>query len=105
METKTKYIKFEQNAVIILDDIDSRSIPLKDLKICELCTLTWKRPVYHYSPSAPAKPDGAGSKNTGYSGHTVPSGLNREESETEKDAETGGGFTIISMGKRRKQKR
>ena len=47
----------------------------------------------------PAKPDGAGSKNTGYSGHTVPSGLNREESETEKDAETGGGFTIISMGK------
>ena len=31
----------------------------------------------------PAKPDGAGSKNTGYSGHTVPSGLNREESETD----------------------
>ena len=38
----------------------------------------------------PAKPDGADSKNTGYSGHTVPSGLNREESEIEKDAETGG---------------
>ena len=56
METKPKYVKFEQNAVIILDDIDSRSIPVKDLKICELCTLTWKRPVYHYSPSAPAKP-------------------------------------------------
>ena len=52
-----KYIKFEQDAIIILDTSDSRSIPLKDLKICELCTLTWKRPVYHYFPSAPAKPD------------------------------------------------
>ena len=48
---------------------------------------------------APAKPDGAGSKNTGYGGHTVPSGLNREESETDKESETGGRFTIISMGK------
>ena len=53
---ETKYIKFEQNAVIILDDINSRSIPVKDLKICELCTLTWKKPIYHYSPSTPAKP-------------------------------------------------
>jgi hypothetical protein len=42
------------------------------------------------SDSAPAKPDGAGSKNTGYGGHTVPSGLNREESETDKESETGG---------------
>ena len=47
----------------------------------------------------PAKPDGAGSKNTGYGGHTVPSGLNREESETDKESETGGGFTIIHMDK------
>ena len=56
MESKPKYIKFEQNAVIILDDIDSRSIPLKDLKFCGFCTLSDKRPVYHYSPSTPAKP-------------------------------------------------
>ena len=56
METKPKYVKFEQNAVIILDDIDSRSIPVKDLKFCGFCTLPDKRSVYHYSPSAPAKP-------------------------------------------------
>ncbi len=59
METKPKYVKFEQNAVIILDDIDSRSIPVKDLKFCGFCTLPDKRPVYHYSPSAPAKPEPA----------------------------------------------
>ena len=46
----------EQNAIIILDDSDSRSIPLKDLKFCGFCTLPDKRSVYHYSPSAPAKP-------------------------------------------------
>jgi hypothetical protein len=57
MKSKTKYIKFEQDAIIILVDSDDLNIPVKDLKICELCTLTWKRPVYHYSPSAPAKPD------------------------------------------------
>ena len=88
METKTKkrrYLKFEQNAVIILDDIDSRSIPVKDLKICELCTLTWKRPVYHYSPSAPAKPDLMLEVNL--------------QGKTLTSSETGGGFTIISMGK------
>ena len=56
METKTKYIKFEQDAVIILDDIDSRSIPVKGLKFCGFCTLPDKRSLYHYSPSAPAKP-------------------------------------------------
>ena len=66
METKTKYIKFEQDAVIILDDIDSRSIPVKGLKFCGFCTLPDKRSVYHYSPSAPAKPpvsDGRTSEN------------------------------------------
>ena len=91
METKTKkrrYLKFEQNAVIILDDIDSRSIPVKDLKICELCTLTWKRPVYHYSPSAPAKPA------TTISGRKPLKSL-----KSKKDSETGGGFTIIHMDK------
>ena len=90
MESKPKYVKFEQDAIIILVDSDDLNIPVKDLRVCELCTLTWKRPIYHYSPSTPAKPDGADSKNTGYGGHTVPSGLNREESEIEKDAETGG---------------
>ena len=59
METKPKYVKFEQDAVIILVDSDDLNIPVKDLKICELCTLTWKRPIYHYSPSAPAKPEPA----------------------------------------------
>ena len=59
METETKYIKFEQDAVIILDDIDSRSIPVKGLKFCGFCTLPDKRSVYHYSPSAPAKPEPA----------------------------------------------
>ena len=66
METKTKYIKFEQDAVIILDDIDSRSIPVKGLKFCGFCTLPDKRSVYHYSPSTPAKPpvsDGRPSEN------------------------------------------
>ena len=59
METKTKYIKFEQDAIIILDAIDDREIPVKDLKFCGFCTLPDKRPVYHYSPSAPAKPEPA----------------------------------------------
>ena len=90
METKTKYIKFEQDAVIILDDIDSRSIPVKDLKFCGFCTLPDKRSVYHYSPSAPAKPEPAKSdcvcrNKVGTLNHLV--------------SDTGGGFTIISMGK------
>ena len=51
-----KYVKFEQDAVIILVDSDDLNIPVKDLKICGLCTLSYKKPVYHYSPSTPAKP-------------------------------------------------
>lgn len=86
METKPKYVKFEQNAVIILDDIDSRSIPVKDLKICELCTLTWKRPVYHYSPSAPAKP-------------VSPYVVEIKGRVDKPHEDTGGGFTIISIGR------
>ena len=84
METKPKYVKFEQNAVIILDDIDSRSIPVKDLKFCGFCTLPDKRPVYHYSPSAPAKPkaDDLGTYK-----------------QSPDRLDTGGRFTIISMGK------
>ena len=90
METKTKYIKFEQDAVIILDAIDDREIPVKGLKFCGFCTLPDKRPVYHYSPSAPAKPEPAKSdcvcrNKVGTLNHLV--------------SDTGGGFTIISMGK------
>ena len=90
METKPKYIKLEQNAVIILDDSDSRSIPVKDLKFCGFCTLPDKRPVYHYSPSTPAKPEPAKfdcvcRNKVGTLVHSV--------------SDTGGGFTIISMGK------
>ena len=65
METKPKYIKFEQDAIIILVDSDYLNIPVKDLKICELCTLTWKRPVYHYSPSTPAKLESQSKPDTG----------------------------------------
>ena len=86
METKPKYVKFEQDAVIILDDIDSRSIPVKDLKFCGFCTLPDKRPVYHYSPSTPAKP---------VSPYVV-----EIKSRVDKPHEdTGGGFTIIHMDK------
>ena len=86
METKPKYVKFEQDAVIILDDIDSRSIPVKGLKFCGFCTLPDKRPVYHYSPSAPPKP---------VSPYVV-----EIKSRVDKPHEdTGGGFTIIHMDK------
>ena len=85
METKTKYIKFEQDAIIILDAIDDREIPVKDLKFCGFCTLPDKRPVYHYSPSAPAKPDLMLEVNL--------------QGKTLTASETGGRFTIISMGK------
>ena len=88
METKTKYIKFEQDAIIILDAIDDREIPVKDLKFCGFCTLPDKRPVYHYSPSAPAKPA------TTISGRKPLKSL-----KSKKDSETGGGFTIIHMDK------
>ena len=83
---ETKYIKFEQNAVIILVDSDDLNIPVKDLKICELCTLTWKRPVYHYSPSAPAKP-------------VSPVVVEIKGSVDKPHEDTGGGFTIIHMDK------
>ena len=86
METKTKYIKFEQDAVIILDDIDSRSIPVKGLKFCGFCTLPDKRSVYHYSPSAPAKP-------------VSPYVVEIKGRVDKPHEETGGGFTIIHMDK------
>ena len=83
---KKKYIKFEQDAIIILDAIDDREIPVKDLKFCGFCTLPDKRPVYHYSPSSPAKP---------VSTYVVE--INGRVDKPHE--ETGGGFTIISMGK------
>ncbi len=86
METKIKYIKFEQDAIILLGSSDGLDIPLKDLKICELCTLSYKKSVYHYFPSAPVRsvsPDVVGIK----------SWVDNPQEET------GGGFTIISMGK------
>ena len=86
METETKYIKFEQDAVIILDDIDSRSIPVKGLKFCGFCTLPDKRHVYHYSPSAPAKP-------------VSPVVVEIKGSVDKPHEDTGGGFTIIHMDK------
>ena len=103
METKPKYVKFEQNAVIILDDIDSRSIPLKDLKICELCTLTWKRPVYHYSPSAPAKPESPSKPDTDITSVNAKTPLfeasqesaspdGKSSTESTQQTETGGGL-------------
>ena len=110
METKTKYIKFEQNAVIILDDIDSRSIPVKGLKFCGFCTLPDKRSVYHYSPSTPAKPESQSKPDTG----TIPANAKtllieasqesaspdgKSSTASTQQTETGGGFTIIHMDK------
>ena len=86
METKTKYIKFEQDAIIILDAIDDREIPVKDLKFCGFCTLPDKRSVYHYSPSAPAKP-------------VSPVVVEIKGSVDKPHEDTGGGFTIIHMDK------
>ena len=86
METKTKYIKFEQDAIIILDAIDDREIPVKDLKFCGFCTLPDKRPVYHYSPSSPAKP-------------VSPVVVEIKGSVDKPHEDTGGGFTIIHMDK------
>ena len=83
---KKKYIKFEQDAIIILDAIDDREIPVKDLKFCGFCTLPDKRPVYHYSPSAPAKP-------------VSPVVVEIKGSVDKPHEDTGGGFTIIHMDK------
>ena len=89
METKTKYIKFEQNAVIILDAIDDREIPVKDLKFCGFCTLPDKRSVYHYSPSAPAKPAVSDGRTSG-----IRSDSNEKRTAQDRGAiqETGGGL-------------
>ena len=86
MKTKTKYIKFEQDAIIILDAIDDREIPVKGLKFCGFCTLPDKRPVYHYSPSSPAKP-------------VSPYVVEIKGRVDKPHEETGGGFTIIHMDK------
>ena len=93
MEAKPKYVKFEQDAVIILVDSDDLNIPVKDLKICGLCTLSYKKPVYHYSPSSPAKPpvsDGRTSENR--------SDSNEKRTAQDRGAvlETGGGFIRAS---------
>ena len=110
MESKTKYVKFEQNAVIILVDSDDLNIPVKDLKICELCTLTWKRPIYHYSPSAPAKPESQSKPDTDTTSVNAKTLLieasqesaspdGKSSTASTQQTETGGGFTIIHMDK------
>ena len=103
METKTKYIKFEQDAIIILDAIDDREIPVKDLKFCGFCTLPDKRPVYHYSPSAPAKPESPSKPDTDITSVNAKTPLfeasqesaspdGKSSTESTQQTETGGGL-------------
>ena len=68
------------------EQLRQRFRTVKDLKICGLCTLSYKKPVYHYSPSTPAKP--------------ISPDVTEIKGRVDKPhEETGGGFTIISMGK------
>jgi hypothetical protein len=47
-----KYLKFEYNAVICIDKDEANSEkPLKDLKLCTLCTFSFGKPVYHFNKS------------------------------------------------------